>query len=255
MQSFLLFSVKSLNYAISLDKLEHIMVVPTLTENSKVNSISEGMITYNSDVIDVYSFRRMIGVSSKYDDTIIMFEELKQQHKAWVDSLDDSVNKGYVFTKTTNPHMCHLGKWIDTFSSENREVNQVLKGLKSHHNSLHKSAIDVLEYTKVDKTKAINWIESHVKEIYSETIKHLNQIAKHSKQVANDSQKLLILSELDFRYALKVDAVDNIIHIDENKIIQNDTLSSNDRYLNISGVLKYEDSLVSIIETFKVKGQ
>ena len=253
MQSFLLFKAKNLEYAISLDMMEHIMVVPQLTPNADGLAISSGMMDYNSEVIEVYSFREMINLDSSYKETIAMFDELKAQHKAWIDALDDSVHKGVKFSKTTNPHACHLGKWIDNFTSYDDEVNRVLKSLKSHHANLHKSAINVLELYESSPQEAIDWVEDHVKDIYKETIGYLDEMATHSKQVSNDSQKLLILNDNGNTYGLKVDFVDNIVHVDESSIIDNETVQRKDRYMDISGVLKYEDRLVSIIGQFKLK--
>ena len=255
MQSYLLFKAKNLEYAISLELIEHIMVVPQLTPNADGSAISLGMMDYSGGVIEVYSFREMIGMDSKYKDTVEMFEELKAQHKAWIDALDESVHKGVKFAKTTNPHACHLGKWIDNFTSYNDEVNRVLKLLKSHHANLHKSAINVLELYERSPQEAINWVEEHVKDIYKETIGYLEEMASHSQQVANDSQKLLILHDKDETYGIQVDFVDNIVHVDENSIIKSESVERKDRYMDISGVLKYEDRLVSIIEKFKLKGK
>jgi len=252
MQSFLLFKAKSLDYAIDLEKLEHIMIVPELTETADSMDVSEGMMNYNDDVIEVYSFREMVCMESAHNDTIVMFKELKKQHKAWIEALDDSVHKGTKFSKTTNPHACHLGKWIDSFTSSDNTVNQVLRSLKAHHSALHKSAVDVLELYENDPQKAIDWVETHVKDIYKETIGYLDEMASHSKQVASDSQKLLIIND-ECIYGLKVDAVDKIIHVEDKEIMINDSLRREDKFLNISGVLKHDGKLVSIIEKFKLK--
>ncbi len=253
MQSFLLFKSKSLDYAIDLEKLEHIMMIPELTENADGEAVSEGMMEYNGEVIEVYSFREMIGLASAFKDTQEMFVELKKQHKAWINALEDAVHKDVKFSKTTNPHACHLGKWIDSFSSNSDEVNRVLRSLKSHHSSLHKSAIDVLEHYEESPQKAVDWVDSHVKDIYKKTIAHLDEMATHSKQVASDSQKLLIINDSSRTYGLKVDEVDNIIHVEEDAIMINDSLRREDKYLTVSGVIKYDDRLISIVEQFNLK--
>ena len=255
MQSYLLFKAKNLEYAISLETMEHIMVVPQLTPNADGSAISAGMMDYNGDVIEVYSFREMINMDSSYKETLEMFDELKAQHKAWIDALDESVHKGVKFSKTTNPHACHLVKWIDNFTSYNDEVNRVLKSLKSHHANLHKSAINVLELYEDSRQDAIDWVEDHVKDIYKQTIGYLDEMASHSQQVSNDSQKLLILHDENEIYGIKVDFVDNIVHVDESNIIENESIKRQDRYMDISGVLKYEDRLISIISQFKLKEQ
>ena len=253
MKSFLLFSVEDLHYALDLEYVNRIVNIGEITPTSSKSKVVDGIINYEDRVIEVASFRKMISKQSYIDKIHNMFDELKKQHKAWIDALNDSVKDDVPFTKTTNPHMCHLGKWIDSFSSYDNEVSKVLTQLDRHHKNLHKSAITVLDKKKLDKDSAIKWCEDSVQDIYTNTISYLDKIQALSTKVANESQKILILGD-DELFALKVDEIEDIVHIDEEIIKKDKSLEFNGKYLEIDGVFEVKDQLRTIVEKIKIKG-
>jgi len=252
MQSFILFNVGELRYAMALDNIQRILIVPKLTPTSQKDKIFEGMMSYEDDVIDVVSFRKMISMQGYSAKVSEMFIDLKGQHKAWVEALSDSVHKHVPFTKTTDPHACHLGKWIDNFSSYDEEVNGILRHLNTHHQALHQSAVGVLERYAEDPAMAEAWCSSHVKGIYEKTIGYIDAIATHADSVANDSQKLLILEHGGTRFGLQVDTISDIIHVEESAIKDQSSLQRCGKYICIKGVLEHESKLCSVIESINI---
>lgn len=252
MQSFILFNAGDLRYAMGLENIQRILSVPKLTPTTQKDKVFEGMMSYEDDVINVVSFRKMISMQGYVDKVDEMFIELKGQHKAWIDALSDSVHHHVPFTKTTDPHACHLGKWIDNFRSYDDEVTEIVRHLNAHHQALHKSAIGVLERYDVDPKNAIEWCESHVQDIYKTTIGYLESIAEHAETVANDSQKLLILEQDGFRFGLKVDTITDIIHVEDNVIKDKETLQRCGNYICIKGVIEHEKKLCSVIDSIKI---
>ena len=253
MKSFLLFSIEDLHYALDLDYVNRIVNLGDVTPSNSKSKVIDGIINYEDKVVEVASFRKMISKESYIDKIHNMFDDLKAQHKAWLDSLSDCVHNDVAFSKTTNPHMCNLGKWIDSFSSYDNEVSKVLVELDKHHKNLHKSAITVLDKKKIDKNSAIEWCENSVKEIYTNTISYLDKMQILSDQVANESQKILMLGEGDEIFALKVDEIEDIVHIDENIIKRDKSLEFNGRYLEIDGVFEVKDKLRTVVEKIKIK--
>ena len=247
MKSFILFNVGDLKYAISLDMIHRIVVVPKLTKKNDDDGICDGMFTFEDEVITVASFRTLIGLEN-YDLLVQqMFVDLKQQHKAWLNALEDAVYKGAPFSKTTDPHACHLGKWIDSFSSYDDNVMTILKSLSGHHKNLHKSAIDVLEKYDKDPQSARDWVDSHVNDIYNNTISFLDKMATEFSQISNDSQKLLIINNAETKFGVKVDSIDGIVHVEESAIKTDSHLKSIKKHLEIEGVLEHNNQLSSIV--------
>jgi chemotaxis signal transduction protein len=252
MVSYLLFHVGTLNYALPLDNVSRIMMLSEVTPAVGKDVACDGMIKHEEQVIDVYSFRTMIGHEDYVTQVEKMFVELKGQHKAWVNALEDSVNSGVPFTKTTDPHACHLGKWIDNFSSYHDGVNETKRHLNKHHQNLHHSAVDVLETYESDPDAARAWVKNEVQSIYNTTIGYLDNMATLSNEVANDSQKLLIMEGVSRPFGLKVDSIDDIIHVEESVVMHNSGLTRESQYLKIIGAMEYKEHLVSVIESITV---
>ncbi len=253
MTSYLLFRVEALHYAVPLERVKRIVNVPMITPAVGKDVTCEGIMNYEGSVIEVYSFRSMIGKKSYVETVETMFDELKGQHKAWIDALSDSVTNGVAFTKTTDPHACHLGKWIDKFSTNDDSVNDTKRFLNRHHQELHKSAVGVLETYETDPAKARSWVENEVQAIYMKTIGFLQQMASHSEQVANDSQRLLIMSRVDAEpFGLKVDDIDDIVHVEESAVIRSSGLAREGRYIKVIGAMEHNKRLLSVIESITI---
>lgn len=252
MKSFIIFNVAELKYAIALDMIHRISVVPALTKKSDEDGVSDGIFTFEDEVIDVASFRTLIGLKNYEFLVQQMFVDLKAQHKAWLNALEDAVHKGVTFSKTVDPHACHLGKWIDNFSSYDNDVMLNLKSLNVHHKNLHASAVDVLEKYALNPQDAIDWVDSHVNEIYTNTISYLDKLATEYVQIANDSQKLLIIKDDDAEFGVKVDSIDGIVHVEEDMIKTDAHLQSRTKHLEIEGVLEYNNQLNSIVKKIRL---
>lgn len=252
MTSFILFRVDGLKYAFPLEDVYRIDMAKDVTKSTTSEKTSEGIMSFEDDVIEIFSFREMIGVQAYSNYLTLLFEDLKSQHKAWVDALIEAVESHSEFAKTTNPHMCHLGKWIDSFNPYSDEILEILNKLSAHHKKLHASAIDVLLKRDNSPQEALDWIHSHVKEIYTQTIWYIEEMSAKSDIIAHESQKLMIILQDGEKFGLHVDSIEDIIHIDENEINSNENLIRDDKYMRVSGVLKHKDELSSLITKIKI---
>ncbi|MBN2894798.1 MAG: chemotaxis protein CheW [Campylobacterales bacterium] len=253
MTGYLLFQVESLRYAIELEQVQRIEDVTMLTPSVGKDKACAGMMRLDERILDVYSFRAMIGKENYVEKVKTMFEELKHQHQEWIEALDEAVGCGCAFTKTIDPHACHLGRWIDTFSTNSEVVGELKRELNRHHQDLHKSAVGVLELRKHDVERAKQAVAHQVHGYYTQTISYLDQMAQHTHQVALDSQRLLIMkAEQGGLFGLIVDLIDGIIQVPEERIIRNSALLREGRYIKIIGALEHEKRLLSVIETITI---
>ena len=249
MSDLIIFSLKESLYAIDLEYIKRIIQVPKLTDVPNDHPLIEGMMSYEESVIKVVGFRQMLEYESYDEELRKLFNTLKGQHKAWVEALENTVENGVTFSKTTNPHMCELGKWLDAFNSYDENVSNILRDLNAYHKKLHGSAVDILELLeqgKEDEAKA--YFNSHVREIYSHTIAHIDTFINEFALVADSLQKLLIYQNGEALFALKVDAIEDILHADEQKIMQKDEAHKVNAYLELEGVIEIDDKLINVIK-------
>jgi gas vesicle protein len=232
MQSYILFHAGTSRYALELDKVERILMIPPINPSAS-QSIIDGIFDYEGSVIKVVNFRKMISLESYEDELQRSFQTIKQQHIEWIDALKDALENDTLFTKTKDPHMCDLGKWLDEFNSYNDKVMKTIKELNHHHQNLHKSAHELCKLKKSDINAARTFFESEIKAHYQKTLSYLEQLITQLHEVADDK-------------------IDDIIHIDKSSKKSQERVKKSNQYIDIAGVLEYKDILNSVIENIKV---
>ena len=249
MRSFIVFSILGQLYGIDIESVKRILPAQPLTHMPDEDAHIEGMFEYEDKVLKVLSFRQMIGQVSYTKELEGMFPDLMCQHKEWIDALKTSVQDGVPFSKTTDPHACHLGKWIDSFHPDNQEVTEIMKALNFHHQRLHLSAVDVLAKRETSKEEACAWIEKNVEEIYASTLSYLQKIADKSAEVAVDLQRCLIINDKhNEAFGVNIDDVDGIIHVEDEKLFKTEPSQHIGNFMEIEAILEHDGKLVTIIK-------
>lgn len=253
MTSFVIFTINSQFFGINIERVKRILPSPMLTDIPDDPDHVEGMFQFEEGIVKVLSFRKMLGEQSYEEKLAKMFPDLQDQHKVWLEALKDSVDNGVEFCKTTDPHACHLGKWIDSFHPDDALVIQEMKRLNEHHQSLHRSAIDVLEKLSVSVDEAKEWIDEHVEEIYSNTMTHLGNIVNMSDRIACAMQRCLILfDDKEDAIGVNIDGVEDIVHVEDDSMHTSMEPQSIGDYMNIEGVLEHNGKLVTIVKDIRI---
>jgi chemotaxis signal transduction protein len=253
MRSFVVFSCLNQLFGVDIECIQRILGAQHLTEIPDEEDHIEGMFKYEDEVLKVVSFRKLIGQISYEDQLRGLFPDLKSQHVDWVNALADCIETGSSFSKTTDPHACNLGKWIDAFHPDDKEVVETMKELNFHHQRLHHSAIEVLEVRDTCPEDAKALIENNVKEIYKNTLLNLEKVCDQSKKVATDMQQCLVLADKDNEvFGLNIDKVEEIIHVDESTLHTPQEAQKVGEFMQIEAILEFKGKLVTIINDIKV---
>lgn len=248
----IIFSVQKNRYAIDIENVQRIIQAQKLTDIPNAHKLVDGMMSYEDHVIKVINFRKMVGMETYDDELRTLFGVLKDQHQEWKNALHQSVSKGTTFHKTTDPHKCDLGKWLDNFTSYDEHVTDILKDLNSYHKEFHKSAITVLGVAERSREEAIKLVETDVQEIFNHTMGDVDRFIKEFDIVANSLQKLLLYSHGNETFAIKVDAIVDIAHIEEESIETNKEEHNVSEFLELSGVMELDEHLVNVIKEVKL---
>jgi len=251
MIDLIVFSVKKNKYAINIDNIVRILQPIELRAVPTSHKYVDGIMSYEGSIVKILNFRKVIQIISYEDELIKLFKKLKQAHITWIKSLEESLKNDEPFTKATNPHMCELGKWIDSFSTYDDEVKNLLAELIKHHEELHIRGGEALEVYKEDKEKAIEIFNNEMKSIYKNTIAALDSFTFKLDRVSNSMQKLLIYEGGEKIFAIKIDAIDDIAHVNESDIMQSDDEGFSE-FLDVSGVLDLDGVLVNVISQVRL---
>lgn len=247
MIDLIVFRIGINRYAINIENIQRIIQAESLTNIPNSNIFIDGMMSHEKKVIKVLNFRKLIGMDSYDEELKTLFIKLKAAHSAWVDSLRVAVETKSEFTKTTNPHMCELGKWIDAFTSYDDSLSLIFNDLVENHKQLHHKGQDILDIQKSDEVAAKNMFDVDINNIYAKTMGALDVFTNELDTVANSLQKLIIYEYKEKVFAIKVDDIEDIIHADESSIINsNENVENN--YLELNGILELNGVLINIIK-------
>ncbi|MFT5659868.1 MAG: chemotaxis signal transduction protein [Sulfurimonas sp.] len=252
MIDLIVFGVGSNRYAMNIENIQRIIQADNLTSIPNAHPYIDGMMSHEDSVIKVMSFRKLINYPSYEEELKDLFAQLKIGHKNWLDELKVSVDTGSPFTKTIDPHMCDLGKWIDGFTSYDDRVSEVLSELVEYHKQLHLRGGEACEVKKADPEEAKRIVEVDVNNIYNHTMGALDTFVKELGTVANSLQKLLIYEHEGKKFAVKVDTIEDIAHIEESNIMARDLDEESNEFLELDGVLDLNGVLINVIKTVKL---
>lgn len=248
MTDLIIFQVKQNRYAMDIENIQRIVQAQALTPIPNSHPYIEGMMSYEERVIKVVNFRKMVNLEPYDDELKTLFSTLKGQHKEWVDALSYSVSNNTSFQKTTDPHACDLGKWLDSFTSYDDHVSGILKGLNHNHKHLHTSAEDILVLSETDHEKAQKLVDTDIHETYQRTMGAVDDFIKEFDIVADSLQKLLIYQCENALFAIKVDSIVDIAHIDASSIKEAEESNKVSEFLELEGVIEMNDVLINVIK-------
>ena len=73
-----------------------------------------------------------------------------------------------------------------------------------------------------------------------------------SKGIEDSSLKLLFYESASDNFAIKVDSIDDIAHVNESQILNSDEEQTISEFLELSGVLDLDGVLINVIKTLKI---
>jgi len=252
MTDLIIFGVANNRYALKIENIQRIIQCSQLTSIPNANEAMDGMMSYEDSIIKVLNFRKMIGIETYEDKLDTLFKKLKLGHASWVDALKLSIETGCEFTKTTNPHMCELGKWIDDFRSYDDTISDVFRELVEFHKLLHIRGGEALEIYNTDKKRAKEIVNVEINNIYNHTMGALDTFVLDLDVVSNSFQKLLIYENGATTFAIKIDTIEDIAHIEESDIITSEDSYEINEFLELEGVLDLNGVLVNLIKTITI---
>lgn len=252
MTDLIVFSVATNKYAVNIENVQRIVQATTLTNIPNSHEYIDGMMSYEDKVIKVVNFRKLIHLETFEEELLELFLSLKKGHVDWVSALKSSLETGVAFTKTLDPHACGLGKWIDSFTAYDDEVIDILNQLSEFHKQLHSTGAMALDVYKEDKEKALVVLNEDINSIYHNTMASLDKFINEFELVANSLQKFIIYDDEGALFAVKVDTIEDIAHIDDDSFVNKSEESESSDFLELEGVLDLDSTLINVIKTIEL---
>lgn len=252
MMDLIIFSVDDNFYSIDVDNIYRIIKVKELSVIPNSDRLIDGMISYEGSVVKVLNFRKLTGMTPYEDEIEELCVKNIKSHKQWMAALKDSVVNGSKFTKELDSTKCELGKWLKDFNSYDDDSLKVIKELTRNHKYLHDSAEGVLAISKSDKKLAEHMVDTEIKDISLRAIESIKLLHSESKSIADSLQKLILYKKDNTTFAIKVDAILDIVSIEESKIIHVENEESENEYLELLGAIDIKGNLIDVIKSINI---
>ncbi|MCX6052055.1 MAG: chemotaxis protein CheW [Campylobacterales bacterium] len=248
MIDLIVFSVGNSRYALNIENIQRIIQAKELTAIPSSSELIDGMMSHEGRVIKVLNFRKLIGVIPYDEELKKSFEKFKIAHQEWMEALVYAVENGTPFVKTTNPHKCDLGMWLDKFNSYDDKVSAVLNDLLQSHKDLHSLGGDILDLYKVDVQEAQEMLKKEMNAQFSKSMGYLDLFISELEGVSSSLQKLILYEGKNTTFAIKVDTIEDIAHIEESMIMNSNEEHGSSEYLELLGILDIDGALINIIK-------
>lgn len=252
MIDLIIFSVKDNRYSMNIENVYRIIKVKELSTIPNSNRLIDGMMSYEGSVVKVLNFRKLIRITPYQDEIEKLCIKNIASHKEWMGALRESVANGVKFSKELDSTKCELGRWLKNFNSYDDESLKVIKELTRNHKHLHDSAQRVFEICKNDKKEAERMVDSEIKDISLRAIQSINLLHSESKSIADSLQKLILYKKDDTTFAIKVDAIADIVSVEESKILSVDNEDNENKYLELLGAIDINGDLIDVIKTINI---
>jgi len=252
MTDLIVFSVANNKYALNIENIQRIIQATELTNIPNSHPLIDGMMSHEDSVIKVLNFRKLVGLESYNEELEKLFKKLKDAHQDWIDELRHSVDDGATFTKTTDPHVCELGIWLDNFNSYDDRVSAVLKDLMENHKTLHVGGAEVLELYENNQEAAQEVVKTDIYDAFNHTMGDLDIFISELDKVSNSLQKFILYENGSTSFAIKVDKIEDIAHIESADVMSSENNHDINDLLELNGVLDLDGVLINMIETVKL---
>ncbi len=143
----------------------------------------------------------------------------EQDHSNWLDALESSLTDNIPFAQARDPHLCELGKWLESFQTDNTDLSDVLAKMDEPHKRIHSLAEKLLTM------KANNQVSEAIKILHTErnttlaTLKRLFEAAR--EQVEATYKPVTVFTTIDGQHpslGFVIDKVEDSLHADEKDI-------------------------------------
>ena len=224
--SAITFSTAVASFAIPLEQI--LYIEKDVKRNLLVDELEEfnhGVITFQNNTVQLYDFNKLLG-SENYQQTmrtlIAQLDEMEQQHKDWIDALEESLINKTPFTKALDPNQCAFGQWYNKFQTDNEELAEALQRFDEPHKKLHSLANTLLNMNITHHDEAIKILNQE----RASTLHELTHLFHLAKERAESSARPIIIfvEHNDGKVtALRLDNINDIVTFDQRNFCEDDS--------------------------------
>jgi chemotaxis signal transduction protein len=212
---FLVVHVEKRSLAVPQENILSLIVCPEITPLPETPEWNPGVIKVRDNLYPIIDLRKKIGLpthNSEVNGLIASLEEREAEHKQWLETLKQALEKDLEFTLPRDPHQCKFGQWYDSFSTENDLLALEISKFAKPHTDIHALADEAFALAKREgKESALKYIDLKSQS----TMDKLVGLFERTKLLLKDSLKSIAILTTDEKpMGILVDRVESFIHLD-----------------------------------------
>ncbi len=140
MNSYLTFAIDKNWHAVEANHVKEIIFCPNYTTIPLSPSYYRGVFNLRGKVVPLVDCKKKLTGLSELDakrQLIATLHAREQDHLNWLAALDHSLKTGEAFTKARDPHQCAFGKWYDSYTNPDRDIQSTLAEFDLPHKKIH----------------------------------------------------------------------------------------------------------------------
>lgn len=106
-----------------------------------------GVIHLRGQVLPLLDLRKSMGWQSLPEEIeafTAMMDQREQDHRRWLDALEQALRERTEFKLATDPHQCAFGRWYYSYRTDSPWIASLLKKFEIPHNRIHACAKEAL---------------------------------------------------------------------------------------------------------------
>jgi len=234
------FTIAKEEYAFEINAVREILRVSEIVKVPEVPDYIRGILTIRNTLLPVVDFRTLIGMESMEQQHSAAISGIRDDHNSWAATLKASLSNGGKLSGAIDSGECRWGQWLESFTTTSRNVEQAIRSLKKHHDTLHDSMAAAMKLKKEDREKALNFCEREVSAVLNEFTGALNRVEGAIHENISEDQKILVIDSDGVTAGILVDAVNEVLNI-ERELIDDTPLLASTNKKDLKGVAKLEE--------------
>lgn len=226
---YIVFKLQGSLYCISSRYIASLVQLPNYTKVPAAPANITGIFRHRDTVIQMVDLRTTLGLetlSKEYEDFSHMIDERKKDHVNWVNELERATLNDEPFKLSRDPHQCALGRWYDSFTTENTMVAFHLRKLDEPHKMLHGTA-ELLDQCKkeCDNCAREECLKTTLHQVKNENMPMILNLLDQTKEIfASTVYKEMVLLIADTKWGVVVDEVVGVEELESVGRQENDVM-------------------------------
>ena len=211
---YVIFTLAEGTFAVNCKYVVSIEPPAKITEMANAPAGVRGVGYYKDEAINIFDLRIIFGYPTHeyYVENNINIGRHITEHENWASEISSSVAGGDELSFTSDPFGCDLGKWLESYKTDNMNIKNLVKRIKPVHEQFHKFANRTAGFSSNDKDETDKFL-AEAQIVKNELMRNLSEL--NSMLLSQAKELTIILKIKDKKIGIIIDDAESVESMDE----------------------------------------